>query len=248
MNNKKALLVVALFLMTLGSWIAPVKAAQGGDRIERMRSLNYTVVIKLLLYYNLRGSPYEDSNLEAASLGFKQLKDLSDQLGDAPISAQVLRLQESIANLKALPNSKDGPRTIFPAFSRWLLSVVDQSGDLEQQLSAIQKKQPGEANELESLRHDIQRLLYSYELASFQYLGADYWVLDEKTIEKLDKAVEQRFYSLMAKSPQDKELLDKAFREYQFVRKHILTSDGGQPTAVERYLSRVLQVLDGLIG
>lgn len=213
-----------------------------------MRTLGYSVMSNVLVYYNPNGTPYDAGNAEALRRDMAKLREQGKRFALAQVTQQAEQLDVAIANLANLPQSVAEMRSISPAYSRWLLPVIELYWPLETTLTGLHAEQPAIADrqaDLHGISHDVERLLLSYQMTAFPNLGADIWLLDDSTVAALDKSITSRLSELSVQGPVQASALQMPVRDYRFVRKFVLDQGAQQaPNAIERYLMRAARALD----
>jgi hypothetical protein len=246
--KKSRLLNYLLILMLLACTRGEALAAPDRQELQEMRTLATMATVNVLLYYNLNGIPYEAENAEAFTRNLNQLRELSVQAGEVAITEQIRQLDNAVADLKNLPQSTSGVRSVWPAYTRWLPGVIEAHFRLDKSLTERYNATPEVAqtqNGLHGLSHDIGRMLLSYQMASFPNFGGDIWILDERAITALDAAIEQRFAELIVQDSTFVQALKAPLRDYRFVRKRLLNPVGHwAPNAVARYLTQAMRAVD----
>lgn len=234
-------------LLVFGCLLIGVQSVQAGsafaDRnaeVQEIRSLGYSVVINALLYYNLNGSPYQQDNSRDGEQSLERLLALTGGDFSGPVHSCAEQLALAVQELRHLPQSAAEVRSVSLPYAPWLPRVVE----LQAQLDDLLNQQLETANQAATLRavsHDIERLLLSYEIASFSNLGADLWILDDRTMAQLDASIVERLAGLSSQFPD----LVAVQRDYQFVRRDLLSPNGRwTPTGVNRYLARATSTLN----
>ncbi|MEO8640737.1 hypothetical protein, partial [Pseudomonas sp.] len=180
--------------------------------------------------------------------GSKRLLLLSALLDLPEVTTQVKLLDETIADLRHLPQSASDIRDSLPPYSSWIPQIIDQQDRLLTLLSEQYARQPAISEmqqELHGLSQDVGRLSVAYQLDAFTYLVAQQWMLDREAVIKLDASILQRFSDLSAREPALSVTLGKMLGRYNFVRGYLLKPDKGwAPSAVERYLMSVANDID----
>ncbi|MDF3842951.1 hypothetical protein P3W55_14665 [Pseudomonas citronellolis] len=234
-------------LVVCGCLLIGAQAVQAGlspvDRnaeVQQIRSLSYSVVVNALLYYNQNGSPYEQDNARVGKQSLERLLELTGRDFPGPVHSCAEQLAQAVQELRHLPQSAAEVRSVSVPYSPWLPHVVE----LQARLDGLLSQRPDTANQASSMRavsHDIERLLLSYEIASFANLGADIWILDDRTMAQLDASIVERLTGLSSQYPD----LVSVQRDYQFVRRDLLNPTGHwTPTGVNRYLARAVSALN----
>lgn len=225
-----ALIVVSLLAQPAA------EAASGGREFLQLRSLGYSLMTNLLLYYNPVGAPYDPTIAAAGKQNLALMKQISTRLQNPELDGHMERLEKSVGELSNLPQSVAEARSVIPPYPLWLIPVVEEFVTLERWLSERDVEVQGEVAELEALRHDIERLSFSYQMAAFQTLGSDVWVLDDTSVAQLDSSILQRLELL---SIGDDDHL-RLRRDYRFVRGQFLdASNRRMPNGVARYVERI---------
>ncbi|MBS7691887.1 hypothetical protein I0E98_21530 [Pseudomonas lalucatii] len=223
-------------------------AALNRQELQDMRTLATMTTVSVLLYYNLNGIPYEAGNLEAFSLRFERLSELSTKADDTRLAEQIRLLDDAFAQLQQLPQSTADVRSVWPAYSRWLPGVIEAHIRLETFLGERYSALPEVAQtlrRLHGLSHDIGRMLLYYQMASFPNFGGDIWIPDKQALSAMDAGIERGFAELAEHDPALAQRLNAPLRSYRFVRGHLLEPTGNwAPDAVSRYLGNAMRTLD----
>lgn len=246
--KKSRLLNYLLILMLLACTRGEALAAPDRQELQEMRTLATMATVNVLLYYNLNGIPYEAENAKAFTRNLNQLRELSVQAGEVAITEQIRQLDNAVADLKNLPQSTSGVRSVWPPYARWLPGVIEAHFRLEKSLTERYDATPEVAQTqsgLHGLSHDIGRMLLSYQMASFPNFGGDIWILDERATTALDAGITQRFAELTERDHALVQTLKAPLRNYRFVLRHLLNPSGNwAPSAVGLYLAKAIRTLD----
>lgn len=246
--KKSRLLNYLLILMLLACTRGEALAALNRQELQEMRTLATMATVNVLLYYNLNGIPYEAENAEAFTRNLNQLRELSVQAGEVAITEQIRQLDNAVADLKHLPQSASGVRSVWPAYTRWLPGVIEAHFRLDKSLTKLYNatlEMAQTQSGLHGLSHDIGRMLLSYQMASFPNFGGDIWILDESATTALDAGIAQRFAELSEQDHALVQTLKAPLRNYRFVLRHLLDPTGNwAPSAVGLYLAKAIRTLD----
>lgn len=248
-NCKKIRLLNYLsILMLMACTRGEALAALDRQELQEMRSLATMATVNVLLYYNLNGIPYEAENAEAFTRNLNQLRELSVQAGEVAITEQIRQLDNAVADLKHLPQSPPGVRSVWPAYTRWLPGVIEAHFRLDKSLTERYNATPEVAqiqSGLHGLSHDIGRMLLSYQMASFPNFGGDIWIPDKQALSVMDAEIGRGFAQLAEHDHTLAQRLNAPLRSYRFVRGHLLDPTGNWvPDAVSRYLGKALWTVD----
>ncbi|MFV3411163.1 hypothetical protein ACNFH8_02685 [Pseudomonas sp. NY15436] len=125
-------------------------------------------------------------------------------------------------------------------YAPWLPRVFELQAQLDGLLNQLLET-ANQAATLRAVSYDMERLLLSYEIASFANLGADIWILDDRTMAQLDASIVERLAGISSQFPD----LATVQRDYQFVRRDQLSPNGRWiPAGVNRYLARAASTLN----
>lgn len=245
MQNKKAFSLCRLVIC--GWLLSSIQLVQAGispggidAEVQQVRSLSYAVVVNALLYYNQNGSPYEQENAKLMRQSLDRLLDLTRQDFPDPVRSCAEQLAQAVQALSHLPQSAAEVRSVSAPYAPWLPRVIELQAQLDSMLSQ-RLSATGQRAALRKVSHDIERLLLSYEIASFANLGADIWILDDGASVELDASIVERMVGLVSQFPE----LVAAQRDYLFVRRDVLQPNGRwTPTGVNRYLARAAAALN----
>lgn len=247
-NNMSRLLDCLLVLMLLACSRGEALGAPNRQDLQEMRTLATMATVNVLLYYNVNGISYEAENHESFTRSLSRLGELSAQTSDAALAEQVRRLAAAVADLKNLPQSKAEMRSVQPAYSRWLPTLIEEHLRLDESLSERYVMAPEVAKVqgmLHGLSHDIGRMMLSYQMASFPNFGGALWILEGPALVTLDGDIERRFAELLEQDAGLAEVLKIPQRDYRFVRQHLLNPYGNwAPNAVRLYLAKTMSTLD----
>lgn len=232
MGFLRALVLVALGLLVQTTALS----APQEQELVQLRSLGYSLMSNLLVYYNIDGTPYDPDNEAAYKRDLDLMQRISVKVSQVEAGEHVARLTQLIKAVHNLPQSLSEARSVDSPYPRWLMPVVEEFFSLETWLSGRIDSAHGSEAGLYQLRHDIERLGLSYQLAAFHNLGADVWILDDASVMALDASIQKRLQALSA-SQEDR---DKLTRDYLFVRTQILNPGGRRmPNGVARYMERI---------
>lgn len=214
-----------------------------------MRSLSYSLINHMLIYYNPLGKPYDAGLAQAINSDLARLEGLARLVADPQLNEQLSRLSTMLDELEhQLPQSRKQIRDVNPGYSRWLPQIIEQQDQLQQRLSQLYAQRPpaGEHQTLlHMLAHDLERLHLSYQVSSFWSLGADLFILNEQTIRALDASILAGLNKLKDADSDLSERLERPSRTYQFVRERALNQHGDwAPNAVGRYLGSTVDELN----
>jgi hypothetical protein len=236
------------FALLVAMLPAHATQASSAQAIQEMRSLGFSVCANILVYFNENGSPYELRNKQAYLQGMTRLQSLAASQRLEDVSAELSRLQSSVADTAELPQSEVELRRTSPGYTRWLLPVVDSHARLQELLDAHYRRIDN-AEELQSSLHalsrDIGQLLLGYQIASFSRLGAEQWVMSAQQVLDQDQRVLDSFTGLSSLNPAvEKQLADPA-RQYAFSREQLFNQSGRwMPNGVGRYLGMAMLKID----
>jgi hypothetical protein len=217
--------------------------------IQQIRSLSYSVLVNVLMYYNPNGTPYDLGTAETYQADLQLLLRKTKQLGMPEAAVQAERLSATIADLRHLPQSRADIRDVTPPYSLWLPQVIEQQTLLNALLSDLYERQTA-TSELQRTLHqmswDIEQLLLSYQISTFPGLVAQAWILDERTVAALDTSIQTRFEELSA-NPELASSLGRLSVYYQSIRHNLLDpATNWSPSTVARYLLTAARQLDSL--
>jgi hypothetical protein len=217
---------------------------------QELRSLAFLTCANALVYFNQNGSPYELRNKQDYQQRMLRLQTLARTLGYTDVVTEVQHLQTRLDDTDELPQTSAALRSTEPSYSRRLLPVIESHAHLQALLDAhyaqLQGDEPmGELGRLHAISRAMGELLVNYQIASFNRLGAETWILGDEKTHQLDHEVVGAFERLSAGHPALAEALEHAAREYSFVRSVILKQDGNwAPNGAERYMRSTITDID----
>lgn len=245
--NRAAILMLFLIIAV------PAQAGRIQQELQttqELRSLAFLTCANALVYFNQNGSPYELRNKQGYEQRILRLRSLAKSLGVADVIDEVQRLQTRLDDTDELPQTSAALRSTEPSYSRRLLPVIESHAHLQALLDAhyvqLQGDEPlGELGKLHAISRAMGELLVNYQIASFNRLGAETWILRDEKTHQLDHEVIDAFERLSAGHPALAEALEHAAREYSFVRGVILKQDGNwAPNGAERYMRSTIAEVD----